>query len=200
MAPPKIYGQELEVDGCTAERGNGYFPPALLSAEPMTSMILKILISAAQSSHFLAVAQAKLLLIQEESAWARTLQSPKYFAGSKYKNYSPTTEQHQPLGGMQELFNSVQKRFPTGLDRSWRFVYAQLKLWEKAISNKMGPLPCLHTGRARMGEHHLPKYHTTSSRILGDFSGAHPSDPVLHMRSGKIIAPSVWVSTVKCFK
>lgn len=71
------------------------------------------------SSHFLVVAQAKLLLIQEESAGAKSLRSPKYFWESKYKNYSPTTEEHQPLGGMQELFNSVQEHFPAGLDRSF---------------------------------------------------------------------------------
>jgi len=76
----------------------------------------------ALSSHLLTAAQAKLLLIQEESAWARSLQSPKYFAESKYKNFSPTTEQHQPLGWKQELFNNAQKHFPTGLDRSWRIV------------------------------------------------------------------------------
>lgn len=104
-----------------------------------------------QHSHFWAVAQAKLLLIQEESAWAKTLQSPKYFAKSKYGNYSPTTEQHQPLGGMQELFNSAQKHLPKVLDRSWRFLNAQLKLQQE---ERTGPLPYL--GPGWKGEHHPP--------------------------------------------
>lgn len=96
----------------------------------------------ALSSHFLTVAQAKLLLIQEESAWARTLQSPKYFAESKYKNYSPTTEQHQPLGGMQEQFNSAHKCFPTGLDKSWRIVCPIEPTTESNELDEPSPSPC----------------------------------------------------------
>lgn len=156
MAPLKIQGQELEVGGCVAGRGNGCFAPVLLFAEPITRMNLKTTDFSSMSSHFLAVAETKLLLIQKESAWARILQSPKYFAVSKYKNYSPTTEQHQPLGGMQELFNSAQKLLPAGLDRSWRFVCAQLRLQLKALSSEMCPLPCFGTGWVQWGEHHLP--------------------------------------------
>lgn len=97
---------------------------------------------------------------------------------------------------MQELFNSVQEHFPKVLDRSRQFLNAQLKLQLKETSST-GPLPYL--GPGWKDEHHPPEYHTTSSRTLRDFSGAHPSALVLHMRSGKLIAPSVWVSTVKCF-
>lgn len=97
---------------------------------------------------------------------------------------------------MQELFNSAQKHFPKVLDRSRQFLNDQLKLKLKETSS-IGPLP--YFGPSWKGEHHPLKYHATFSRTLRDFSGAHPSAPVLHMRSGKLITASVWVSTVKCF-
>lgn len=67
MAPSKIQGQEVE-DSCGPERQEYLFPTTMLICRVHDQDELKKLIFAALSSHFLAVAQAKLLLIQEESA------------------------------------------------------------------------------------------------------------------------------------